>query len=88
MKVTNYTYDKSSNWYGESQEGCQDWTLVLVTYGRCVYWIEEKKQVLEKGQWLLIPSSIPFTGEVFQPCSTKNMSFNLIRKPYKRHSRF
>ncbi|MDU0205098.1 MULTISPECIES: AraC family transcriptional regulator [Paenibacillus] len=62
MKVTSYTYDKSSNWYGESQEGCEDWTLVLVTYGRCVYWIEEKKQVLEKGQWLLIPSSIPFYG--------------------------
>ncbi|NOV01836.1 helix-turn-helix domain-containing protein [Paenibacillus planticolens] len=62
MKVTSYTYDKSSNWYEESQEGCQDWTLVLVTYGRCVYWIDEKKHVLEKGQWLLIPGGIPYYG--------------------------
>ncbi|MDR6882914.1 helix-turn-helix domain-containing protein [Bacillus sp. 3255] len=62
MKLTSFTYDKSSNWYSEAQEGAADWTLVLVTYGRCVYWIEEKKQVLEKGQWLLIPSRTAYYG--------------------------
>lgn len=62
MKVTSFTYDKSSSWYVEAQEGAADWTLILVTYGRCVYWIEEQKQVLEKGQWLLIPSQKAFYG--------------------------
>ncbi|MEC0227114.1 AraC family transcriptional regulator [Paenibacillus alba] len=62
MIVAGFSYDKSSNWYAEEQEGCSEWTLVLVTYGRCIYWINEKKQVLEKGQWLLIPSQVPFYG--------------------------
>lgn len=62
MQMMSFKYDKSSNWYGEEQMGCPDWTLVLVLYGRCVYWINEKKQVLEKGQWLLIPSKVPFYG--------------------------
>lgn len=62
MQVITFTYDKSSNWYKEELDGCANWTLVLVTYGRCVYWINEKKQVVEKGQWLLIPSKAPFYG--------------------------
>ncbi|UKS26332.1 AraC family transcriptional regulator [Paenibacillus sp. HWE-109] len=62
MKVTNFTYDKSSQWYVEEQGGSEDWLLVLVTYGRCVYWINEKKQLLSKGQWLLIPNHVPFYG--------------------------
>ncbi|TXK81480.1 helix-turn-helix domain-containing protein [Paenibacillus sp. N3.4] len=63
MEVVSFTYDKSSSWYGENQEGSPNWTLVLVTYGKCVYWIADKKQVLEKGQWLLIPSGTPFYGK-------------------------
>lgn len=62
MQISNLTYEKSSNWFGEEQQGCRDWTFVLVTYGRCVYWMNEKKQVLEKGQWLIIPSRTPFYG--------------------------
>lgn len=38
------------------------WTLIFMIYGRCVYWINEKKQVLEKGQWLLIPKDTPIYG--------------------------
>ncbi|MFD0694446.1 helix-turn-helix transcriptional regulator [Paenibacillus sp. GCM10027628] len=67
MRVTTFTYDKTSNWYIEEQAHNPYWTLVLVTYGKCVYWIgggnAERKQVLEKGQWLLIPSETPYYGK-------------------------
>ncbi|MEW9701131.1 helix-turn-helix transcriptional regulator [Paenibacillus sp. SI8] len=67
MQVKLFKYDKTSNWY-EEEGGCStNWTLVLVTYGRCVYWIGgkegEKKQVLEKGQWLLIPGVTRYYGK-------------------------
>ncbi|MBD0382564.1 AraC family transcriptional regulator [Paenibacillus sedimenti] len=67
MRVTSIKYDKTSNWYFEEHDHKPYWTLVLVTYGKCVYWIgggnPEKKQLLEKGQWLLIPSETAFYGK-------------------------
>ncbi|CAH1206077.1 HTH-type transcriptional activator Btr [Paenibacillus allorhizoplanae] len=60
MQLTGFHYDKSSTWNEEQPNKHPDWTLIFVIYGRCVYWINEKKQVLEKGQWLLIPSETPF----------------------------
>ncbi len=35
-------------------------SFVLVTYGTCVYWVQGKKVILEKGDALLIPSGFPY----------------------------
>ena len=32
----------------------------LVTYGKCVYWVRDKKMVLTKGDAILIPKGVPF----------------------------
>ncbi|NEW07947.1 helix-turn-helix transcriptional regulator [Paenibacillus sp. SYP-B3998] len=67
MQVRTFTYDKTSNWYAEEDGRSLNWTLILVTYGKCVYWIGgelgERKHVLEKGQWLLIPSEMKYYGK-------------------------
>lgn len=34
--------------------------LILMTYGRCVYWIGEQKLILHKGDLLLIPGSLSY----------------------------
>lgn len=66
MQVMKVNYDKTSNWYLEEQ-AVPYWTLVLMTYGKCVYWIGgsggEHKQLLEKGQWLLIPGGTAYYGK-------------------------
>lgn len=63
VQVVSLVYDKSSNWYAEETHPHSAWTLVLVSYGKCVYWIRDKKVVLEKGQTLLIPGGIPYYGK-------------------------
>jgi YesN/AraC family two-component response regulator len=67
MQVRMFIYDKTSNWYEEEDGSSPNWKLVLVTYGKCVYWISgkdgEKKLVLEKGQWLLIPNETKYYGK-------------------------
>lgn len=37
-----------------------DFYFSLVTYGKCVYWVNGKKVVMEKGDVILIPRMTPF----------------------------
>ncbi|GIP35171.1 helix-turn-helix domain-containing protein [Paenibacillus sp. J2TS4] len=37
--------------------------LILVTYGKCVYWVNNEKFILEKGDILLIPSGAQYYGK-------------------------
>ncbi|UJF33001.1 AraC family ligand binding domain-containing protein [Paenibacillus hexagrammi] len=62
MEISELAYHKSSTWYEEERQD-EQWTLVLVSYGKCVYWVEERKYVLEKGQLLLIPKNVPLLWE-------------------------
>lgn len=36
-------------WYEEAVQSQATWRLSLVTYGKCVYWVNGEKQILEKG---------------------------------------
>jgi AraC family transcriptional activator of pobA len=52
--------DTGSQWYEEFEQGSPAWILIMVSYGKCIYWIKEEKMLLEKGDLLLIPSGVPF----------------------------
>ncbi|WP_159887235.1 helix-turn-helix domain-containing protein [Paenibacillus puerhi] len=53
----------SMPWFEESGTESSAWTLILVGYGKCVYWLEEEKVLLEKGDALLIPAGLRFYGK-------------------------
>ena len=55
--------DQGMNWYEERSGAADSFTYVAVTYGRCVYWLDGEKLVLEKGDFLLIPPGIPYYGK-------------------------
>ncbi|PKQ87218.1 AraC family transcriptional regulator [Paenibacillus sp. BGI2013] len=50
-------------WYEEAVQSQQTWRLSLVTYGKCVYWVNGDKQIMEKGELLLIPGGTPYYGK-------------------------
>lgn len=50
-------------WYEEAVQSQATWRLSLVTYGKCVYWVNGEKQIMEKGELLLIPAGIPYYGK-------------------------
>lgn len=50
-------------WYEEAVQSQETWRLSLVTYGKCVYWVNGDKQIMEKGELLLIPGGVPYYGK-------------------------
>lgn len=62
--VQTVRQDSVMDWYEEKPDGKQtDFYFCLVTYGKCVYWIDEKKVVAEKGDLLLFPKGAHFYGK-------------------------
>lgn len=51
------------NWYEERDANAEYGTLVIVTYGACVYWINGEKVMAEKGDFLFIPRSSGYYGK-------------------------
>lgn len=62
LKILSVHHDKGTRWYKESGDSA-GWSFVIVVYGSCVYWIEGKKVVAEKGDLLLIPGDASFYGK-------------------------
>lgn len=65
LKLLDVALDRSMNWYGHAEGADTDktYTLVLVSYGKCVYWIGADKLILEKGDLLLIPPGTDYYGK-------------------------
>lgn len=55
--------DAGTGWFEQYEQGSPNSTLVMISYGKCVYWIEGEKLVLEKGDLLLIPEQTSYYGK-------------------------
>ncbi|MFS0724572.1 helix-turn-helix domain-containing protein [Paenibacillus sp. 1P07SE] len=62
LTIGEVRHDRGVDWYEERGEQ-EDYVLVLVTYGRCVYWLEGEKWIMEKGELLLLPPGVSFYGK-------------------------
>lgn len=61
ITIQSVHQDSGMDGYEENWNTDRDgFTLGLVTYGKCVYWINDKRIITEKGDAILIPSSSPF----------------------------
>jgi AraC family transcriptional regulator of arabinose operon len=63
LQVEDVRQDKGTGWYREANPAEPLRSLVLVTYGSCVYWIEGDKVVMEKGDVLLIADRASYYGK-------------------------
>ncbi|WP_127533264.1 AraC family transcriptional regulator [Paenibacillus kobensis] len=65
LKLLDMNMDRSMNWYGNSKGTNTEpaYSLVLASYGKCVYWIGGEKLILEKGDVLLIPPDADYYGK-------------------------
>lgn len=63
MHVEMVRQDTGVRWYENYETGAPWHILVLVSYGKCLYWIDDRKWMLEKGDMLLIPPGTPFYGK-------------------------
>ncbi|WP_127578990.1 helix-turn-helix domain-containing protein [Paenibacillus koleovorans] len=78
LRLTEFRNDQGMEWFEESHRhaveagvslgtsagaGGGRYALVLVSYGKCVYWIDQEKVILEKGDLLLLPPTAGFYGK-------------------------
>ncbi|CAM4006537.1 AraC family transcriptional regulator [Cohnella lubricantis] len=59
MAIQEIRHDRLMEWFEE--EGARPWhTIILLNYGKCVYWINHAKVILEKGDVLFIPRGMNY----------------------------
>jgi len=63
LTVRKVRLDQGMNWYEEAADRLDTMTFIAVTYGRCVYWIDGVKVLLDKGDYLWVPAGLPYYGK-------------------------
>jgi AraC family transcriptional activator of pobA len=63
IAISDVHQDNGADWYEEGAGCVLAFHLALVTYGKCVYWVNEEKIILEKGDLMLIPGHVPYYGK-------------------------
>ncbi|MGO4110999.1 helix-turn-helix domain-containing protein [Paenibacillus sp. YAF4_2] len=63
LRLTQVRQDRGSEWFEDNNRPEGACTLVLVSYGKAVYWIDHEKVILEKGDFLYIPASQSYYGK-------------------------
>lgn len=63
LKIEEFRQDSGFDWYEEGGAARDTHYAGLATYGKCVYWAEDEKYILEKGELLLIPPNAAFYGK-------------------------
>ncbi len=63
LSIIDAHQDNGAEWYEEGTGDGRSMHLALVTYGKCVYWVNQEKLILEKGDLLLIPGTVPYYGK-------------------------
>ncbi|CAG7650045.1 AraC family transcriptional regulator [Paenibacillus allorhizosphaerae] len=70
LQIDNVRHDAGPvKWYEEAERESPVWTLILVGYGKCLYWVEGEKLLLEKGDLALIPDHTVFYGKTIPSIS-------------------
>lgn len=62
LNILDIRQDQGMNWFEEAAELTKA-TFVVMTYGKCVYWINDHKVILEKGDFLFIPEQCSYYGK-------------------------
>lgn len=63
LSVQNLYHRQGMNLYEEHEARANTAYFIIVTYGKCVYWIGGEKTLAEKGDFLFIPPGTFFYGK-------------------------
>lgn len=62
-KVEDVHQDNGTEWYEQAEVGKDCYLLALETYGKCIYWVDGERNILERGDVLIIPAHTPYYGK-------------------------
>ncbi|MDO3411637.1 AraC family transcriptional regulator [Saccharibacillus sp. CPCC 101409] len=61
--VEDVHQDNGAEWYEQAENGLDCCLLTLATYGKCIYWVNGERHIMERGDVLLIPAHTPYYGK-------------------------
>lgn len=63
IDIIHFEQNKGLSWYDES-DGTDGYArLVIVTYGKCLYFAQGDKHIAERGEFVFLPPGMPFYGK-------------------------
>jgi len=63
LNVIDVRLERGMDWYEQHSSADHYFSFILVSYGKCVYWINDEKLIAEKGDILLIPPHVHYYGK-------------------------
>lgn len=81
LSIAEAREDHGVEWYeegGEEEAEAASSRLVLLTYGKCVYWVNNRKHIMEKGELLLLPAGLAFYGKSIPTVFHTKLSIRFI----------
>lgn len=63
LRVQSVVQDTGVHWFDEGERGVHLHSVILMTYGKCMYWVEGEKTMLEKGDVLFLPQQAAYYGK-------------------------
>ncbi|MGF7033873.1 AraC family transcriptional regulator of arabinose operon [Paenibacillus mucilaginosus] len=64
LQIENIRRDAGTMpWFEEVEREADSWSFILMGYGKCVYWVQGEKMLLEKGDVLLLPPGVTYYGK-------------------------
>lgn len=63
LRIIDIRLDQGMEWFEEISPSSTSAVLILMSYGKCVYWIDNEKVIAEKGDLLLIPPATAYYGK-------------------------
>ena len=63
LQVHSVVQDTGVHWFDEGERGVHLHSIILMTYGKCLYWVEGEKKMLDKGDLLFLPQQAAYYGK-------------------------
>jgi AraC family transcriptional regulator of arabinose operon len=63
LTVEKISFDRGMGWYGDSKENADLSLFIVMTYGKCLFRINGKKVIAEKGDFLYVPAGSDYYGK-------------------------
>lgn len=73
--------DRGTDWFEERDAAASASALIIVSYGKCLYWIDHQKVLLEKGDLLFIPEHTAYYGKSIPTVFHEKYAFSFAAAP-------
>ncbi|MGI2293353.1 helix-turn-helix domain-containing protein [Paenibacillus sp. GXUN7292] len=81
ITIPHWRRDQGMSWYDSAELAKKQHHFIVVTYGSCLYWINGEKVMVSKGDFLLIPSSVPYYGKSIPTVFHEKLHFEVQELP-------